>query len=909
MTACATLPAEAEPGATTGASATPVTNLCYEDGRAHTKGPYFCHGPGGTYIAGLPPNHGWKPGMRVLFKQDSDAIMISRDLGAAWVVKAHEQAVEIHVLMQARGSSLLGATAYLAGSAQDILAGSFLARVTKRDGAQLTLDVGSADGVKAGDVYEARDPKQRDLPVGRAVVRSVHAGHSIARVIDGAGDQDEWVLAGSEAEPRPRALKVLVVPSRAAGPQLNFTRVRTALAAAKKLSAAAPVQVVEAKPVAAAAGDKLHELLLQRARHHDADLVVWMPEDCPAGGCPHVLHSVVPAADDGKLRPEPLVLPSKPAMNATDDARAVLGQLAHAAGLLDEASYQLRAWAGGTAPPEVLTRLAEAELALGQRERARLWLAAAASRKDVRTYLALANVACKEGEPQELAALEGLLEKQSTASPGLRTAHLAALICSVEAGMQHKVEARRTDRLIKKGLALGEELADRAAQTTLKRDLGRSLAAQGKFAKADQMFAAAIKLAAAANDRAMQARIGLDRAIVRERSGNPLQAERHARAAFKLFKANHDEQGIVDCVPVVVRLERHLHGLQAARTFLETERAELRGQRLDRALFALGQESAYLAIERGDLNRALTDLGTLSAVARKHKLVDEEIGLQGMFAEYYLLSGQTRKARDLLDADARRIDAGRPGPTEARVLLLYARFRLQEGDPDAARGLSARALRTYASLGDDGGAAAAFLVRAEVEREFGDKDTAESFYKESRRLFTKVQDTEGVYKVALGEAALTLWRGRMAGAERLFPPIIRYFQGSGNGMLALEASLLFAWADFERTHDSEKTLQSLRSIKEKAVKQRYARLEAETQMLIACVHRRDSDHVVAEQDLAAGQKLYAAIGRHAQRWPCEVVDGGEAVEVEPAPPVSQAAPAARRAAVARAPRQARPKPP
>jgi len=883
VTACATLPTEVDSGATNSVVAAPPASLCFADSQARAAGPFFCHGPGGTYIAGLPANHGWKPGMRIYFKKDSDTITISRDLGAAWVVAVHEQAAEIRVLMQAPETSLLGTTAYLAGREQSSLAGSFLARVTKREGALLTLDVGSADGVKLGDVYEARDAKQRDLPIGRAVVRTVHRSHAIVKIIDEGQplDQAEWVLGGSEANSRPRAIKVLVVPFKVASPQPNLARVREALAAVKKLVGTVPVHVVEAKPVAVDSPEKLHETLIQRARAQGADQVVWVPTDCTGEHCPQALHAVVPGSG-AVLRPEPLVLPVKPGLNGIDDARATFGQLAHAAGMLEEASYQLRSWAGGRAavPADALTRLAQIELALGQRERARQWLSAAASHKGGRTYLALADVACNDAEASELAGLEAFLGKQSSATLELRAAHLAALLCTVASRLQTGVDHPRTDRLIKDGLALSATLGDKAAQMTLKRYMGQSLAAQGHFARADQMFAAALKLATAASDRPMQARIGLERAIVRERSGNPLQADRHVRAAYKLFKALRDEQGIGDCVPVLVRLERRLHGIQAAKLLIEAERAALRGQHLERVMFVLGQESAELAIERGELGRASTELGSLSAAARKHRLVAEEASLQGIFAEYYRLSGQTRKARDLLDAYARQDGADQRGPAAARMLLSYARLRLQEGDSAAARSLAGKALRSYMGIGDATGAAEAQLVRAEVEREYGERETAEFYYEEARRLFMRMQDAEGNYKVALGKAALALWRGGAAKAEPLFPPIIRYFQGTGNVLLELEATLLFEWAAFERTHDSDKTLQSLRAIKQKATKQRYARLEAETQLLIACVHRRDSDHIVAEQELAAGQKLYAAIGRHAQRWPC---DGVEAREPSPGP--------------------------
>lgn len=859
----------------------PAPGLCFTDERERAPGPFLCHGPDGTYIAGLAPGHGWKPGARV-YLGDADKVTGPRGLGAGWVTRVHEQAVEIHALFQTPHASLVAALARLASGDTNPRTGNILARASKRQDALITLDVGGAEGVKVGDIYEARDPKRRDVPIGRAVVRGVQAGQSTARIIDGSGPvgEDEWVLAGSEANPRPRAIRIIVIPVQGAGPQPTLTRVHEALSAARKLAGTLPIHIVESRPITVKSPDKLHAALVQRARDQGADQIVWMPTDCPGGPCRAALHAIVPGAPGAPLDPDPLLLPASPGVNEVDDARAVLGQVAFAAGVSDEASYLLRAWAAARvpAPPEVLTRLARAELALGQRERARRWLAGAVATHGARAYLTLTEVACQDGDPAELAALEASLAKLSRTSEALRAPHLAALLCSVATEMQQGGDPRRIDRLIRGGLTLAVELGDRAAQMNLKRQMGQFLAAQGHFSRADQLFAGALKLAAAAGDRPMQARIGLDRAIVRERSGNPMQAERHAHAAFKLFKQLGDEQGIVDGIAVIARLERNLHGRQAARAFLDGERGGLRRQHLERALFALGQESAALAIERGALTTALPELTGLSAAARKHRRPGEEASLAGLFAEYYYLSGQTRAASDRLDEYSRGLGGDRPGPAQARVQLLYARFRLQEGDAAAARRMAEQALDSYEGLHDDAGAAAAHLARAEIEREFGERAAAESHYEAARRLFTKVHDMDGVYRVALGKAALVLWRGEPAAALRLFPPIIRYFQGSGNAMLALEATLMYQWAEFLRTHDSERTLPALRASKQKAMKQKYARLAAEAQMLIACVHRRDSDHAVAEQELAAGQKMYGALGRHAQPWRCEADASAEVGE-------------------------------
>lgn len=872
----------ADRAAPVSASAAPSDELCFDDARAAPKGPSFCHGPGGTYIVGLPENHDWKPGMRV-YLGTTDEITGSSELGVAAVLTSLPQAVEIRVLYQRPHSTLVGTTAQLAGSDKNPGGGRYLAHMTKREGSLITLDVGSTHGVKVGDIYEARDPKQRERPIGRAVVRTVHAGDSTAKVFDEVQPitADEWVQGGSEAAPRPRTIKVVVVPIKGAGPQPTMLRVREALAALKKLTGTLQFHLIESKPISPGLPGQLHEKLIQKARDHGADQILWMSNDCAKGTCEQVLHALVPQKAGTPLHPDPLLLPTKSGVQAAADARAILGQMAYTAGSFAEASYHLRMWAGGaraSAPHEVITRLAQAELELGQLDRARMWLAQAAARKSsaqetserLPTHLAQADLACKDADTDELARLEASLERSSKANPELRAAHLATLLCGVETSMQSNADPQRTDRLIKKGLTVSEALGDKPAQMTLKRAMARSLAAQGLFARADQQFAAALKIAVSAKDRRLQARIGLDRAIARERSRNVPQAERHARAACKLFKSLHDEQGLAECVPVMVRIERQLHGLPGAKAFLDAARSSLRGQHLDRALFAVGRETASLAIERGDLNQAQAELGSLTAAARKQKLQADEDSLQGMLAEYYLLSGQPAKARDLLDTYSGRIAGERPGLAQAHVQLLYARLSLQEGDAVTSRSQAVKALRGYVGAGDDAGAAAAHLVRAEVEREFGEKVAAESHYEEARRLFAKVQDTEGVYKVALGKAALVLWRGKTGQARKLFPSIVHHFEGSGNSMMALEASLLSEWADFEHTRASDITLDTLRTLQQRATKQKYARLAAEAQMLIACVHRRDSDHVVAEQELAAGQKLYGAIGRHAQQWPCDV---------------------------------------
>jgi hypothetical protein len=747
------------------------------------------------------------------------------------------------------------------------------------------LDIGSGDDVRVNDIYEARDLAKADLPIGRVRITQVFDMRSRAKIISEdvgvtLGGEHEFVLSQKEPLfPHVRVGMVAIGDERSRGAihePREATLVAAALHEAKTLARNLELSVHSLEVEQLEADEDMLKRIAQLARAQRLDQIVWISDKCKQPPCTRVWHSVITDDPDQPLMPEPLLLPSTIGGAPSADAQITLGQISYAAGAYDEASYHLRAWAAtdDKAPhvPEALIQLAEAEYAVGQLDRSRMWLAKArvpSSRVDLhgQFFEALTRNACADGTTAELARLKYHISQRIAHTPRLKHVKLDVIGCEVDINLQ-RGERTTANTLIDEGLTLSRELGDQNQTVKLEGLRAKVLQQTGQLDAAHAHLRKAFDTMLELQNLAAQAKLSLELAKNRILAGDLPVADEYARYALTIFKGRKDEAGIVESMPVLVQIVRRLRGAEQARHFFEIERRQLQRRQLPRADLALQLAQSYLSLEQGNMARASKQLETLLDRARKYHLMDEETQILGLLAEAYLISGKTKEAYKTIDVYWSRAQKFHRNSDIARARLLYANLRLLEGNGKMARDSAVNAVSDYSKIGDRAGEAMSTYVLGEVEREFGDPSHARQHYDRAKALFEQIFDTEGQHMATLGIVALGLWREGAPSARSEIPAIIDYYEKTGNTIAALRASLLLEWANFLHVRDRIATLQSLRAMREKAKRGGYAALQAEAQMLIACVHRVDSDHKAAKSEFQTAESLYAEIGRHTQTWKC-----------------------------------------
>ena len=879
LVACATTSVDGVQGATIAVDdISKDVRRCYDRSLESYPAPTVCHGAGGPYVTGLPRGHNWTRGTRVLLSKPIAGVG-ETTVAVAWVVESHERAVTVNIIIGEPDQSLEGATARPKDPDHRVRFENFYGHMKSRDGKQLVLDIGQYDGVREGDFYEARDELMPDYPVGAVRVTRVNSMSADAEVIQETkafGVFDEFVLS-----PRGTSIPVIQVGVVSAGtsdPEThqNHDLLLTKLDAVKAGSHPFGITVEQLRP--ARGQDPVaptHDSIAASARAQHMGQVVWAEGVCTTDPCVRAWYAVVPESPKGILVPKPLFFPSTTGGSVDSDPSAVLGQLAHGAQAFDEASYHLRAWAAddsGNITTEARLQLAEAEQELGQFGRARIWLRPLGTVSDesqlLRYFHARGRGACAEANLLELENLQKSALKHVHKHPKLKEFNLRVLECKVDLGLAagNLMEA---SRLIDEGAALAEELGNHRSISHFKTRKAELHERAGRFDEAQRLRQDAYDLAVSTDDRQAQAGYRLALAKNRAQAGDFTSAKDHAQTALGLFKVLQDDDGIVECLPVLVKIHRHLDGIEVARRFLDNEFRALKRRRLPRADFALRLAGTYLDLQQGDLLRASRDLKKLRGSISRQRRSDEEIQVLEMQAELFILMGQAQQARSTIDHYWQRArDLGRARDL-ARAYLIFSELSLQEGNWKSARNSAKEALKRYQLIHDQAGMAATEFILGEIEREFGKVPEAQQHYKAARESFQQVQDADGAQRADLGLAALGLWRQGSIQARQHLLRIDSHFKKVGNVQDLLRVRLQLEWAKFLYSRDRAASLQALRILRDEAKRKKFVAFHAEAQMLIACVHRTDSDHKIANQEFAVARKLYADIGRHTQSWPCE----------------------------------------
>ena len=853
---------------------------CFNRAAESISSPTVCHGTGGTYVTGLPRDHNWTRGSRILISKPI-APVGETTVGVAWVIQAHDRAATIHVIIGEPDQSLEGAMARPPRPDQRIRFENFYARMESREGKHVFLDVGDHDGVRKGDAYEARNSDRPDYPVGLVRVTHVYAMRAEAEVLqetDPFGVFHEFVLSPRE-DAVMLALQVGVVPVSTPDPQTreNHGFLLEKIGAMNTGPQTFGVAFEELRPARTpGTGARTDDIIVASARAQHVSQVVWAEGPCTTEPCARASYAVVPSAPNGDLVRRPLFFPSTSGGSVQNDTSAVLGQLAHAAQAFEEASYHLRTWAADeshTMTAEALLQLAEAEQELGQYDRARIWLRSiegspARGGQLLRYFQARGRGACADANRVELEKLEKSARTRLDEHPELKHFTLEALECKVALSLAAG-NSEDAWPLIDQSIAVAVELGDQESITRLTAQKASLFELAGRFDEAQQTLRHDYEVAVTARDLHAQANNRLAQARNRIRAGEFTSARSHAQAALELFKSLEDDDGIVECLPVLVRIHRQLDGIVVARKFLDTERPTLKRRQLPRAGFALRLAGTYLDLQQGELVRASKDLKNLQAHVSKQRRSDEEIQILEMQSELLLLTGQMQQAHRTIDYYWHRASELHRPADLARARLVYAEFRLQEGNWRAAHRTAKEALAQYQTINDHAGVAAAEFILGEGEREFGKVTDARRHYVTAKQSFQRVQDADGERRADLGLAALELWREGPAHARQTLLRIESHFKKVGNDQDLMRTRLQLEWAKFLYARDHVATLHALKTIRDEAKRKRFVAFHAGAQMLIACVYRTDSDHKAAKHEFGVAIKLYAEMGRHTQAWPCE----------------------------------------
>lgn len=852
---------------------------CFNKVYATAAKPTVCHTKDAIYVLGLPSQHGWRRGSRIVISQEEEDLG-SRKVAVAWVVETLDRAAKVNVIFQRYNQSVEGGTATLHEDGDRLRFENYYARMASRSGKSITLDIGKDDGVEEGHTYEARKLTRPDYPVGLVRVTRVHDMHSDAIVVEEpeafGAELHEFVLRRST---KPPAIAVAVAairredaapPSREGAKRDSREGLADKLRLAQKASPDVEVQVYDLRSMPGGDLETLLPRLAEGARARQASQVVWTGGPCAAEPCPAAYYADVPKDPKAALVPKPLLLPSMMGGGAADDASALVGQIAYAGKAFEEASYRLRTWAGslhGDFSSEMLLQLVDAEVQLGQLGRARIWLEELERRyahaaKPLSYYQARVRVACSNKNLWELRSLRG----ESRKRPELRKAQLDAVECAIELNIDNKSLAKARE-LLPDARSLASELGDQDALNRVLRWEAKLADQPGRLADRRKETVAESEEGLTAAEPQDQASQSFKLAMERSRSGDLNGALGYLERAFDLYKEVRSDAGLAECVPLFVGLWRSREGVEGARKRLSAERRTVKGPPWRRAELGMQIGGASLDLQAGKLARARKDLVKFLSFARKSQFVEEELQILALQVEQALIAGQMQQAQRALDKYKERVIDSPREADKARAHLLWARFELQDGKPKPAKEHADIAIRRYRNLDDDAGVAAGQLLLSDAHRELGDLEESRKHYEAAASAYEWLHDEEGRH---LANVALfpSMGGGTGEASRDSLHASMTYFKKRGQLHEYLRAALRYEWAAFMTSRDHAAALRKLKALRVQAKNREFTVLRAEAQMLIACVHRDDHAYGPANREYQVARGLYGAMGRYEQPFNC-----------------------------------------
>lgn len=862
-----------------GAMASPTSSDegCFgADRQASGAAPRVCHSAHGTFVVGLPAGHGWSRNER-LFITRSDDISSEHTIAVAWVLQTFPDAAKISVMYQLPSTPLIGASARLVRSDEQIRFEKYYVVGEPMKDGSFRLDRGKADQVDEGDVYEAREREHPDVVAGRVRVTSVTAGHAYAEIVEELHPRAQWkefVFSGGKDTREGGRTGIAVLPTRIADPQdpgqqskrLQAQKVLAGLE--KRIEETLPA--TEIRPVLEQIGETDERAAarhaVQAARRNGANIAVWAEIRCKDRGCLSLKLARVPdSAED-----EPVVETIAVDTSSVFSLRGTIGQVAAIAGRYEESSYYLRSSPELERSAEQFVRLVGVDLKLGQIDRA--YSSALAANRAARTpeerehsARALAKVSCEFGELEEKIGWRERLQRIPFSEVQRVLADVT--LCISEEYLQRGEVLQAQQEIERWSKRTDLALASKAHFTM---QSGKIALYLGQAQTARNQFRLTLNQSLAAGDAALAAAslLGLAQAQFHLRSLNEARVD--ALKALQWFQTHGDLAGIADCLQVLVQITTAREGVAAARRFLEGEKRRSAGRGIgrERVRLVYTRIQAYLDIQQGKLGAASRELAAMIKQGRQLKILDAELTGLRMLAEVQLLRGEMQAAHANSRALSQRARELENPVYRAHSELLDAQLNLMNGQAKEASSGAEQAVRRFRSVREPSGQAAAMLVQAEAAKELGESERARVAFEGARLLYQKAQDRSGVDRAALGLAVLELESGRTGEATQRIGEIAGRVRQTGNAADLLAVDIYAAWASFVRARDGERAVQELRRLTQQAGKQSYLRLRADGLRYLACVHRATYNNAAGNSAWEAAERAYKKIGRYQQRLTC-----------------------------------------
>ncbi len=688
--------------------------------------PTLVRAEGGFWVVGLPIQHGWTAGSRVvLSKHDKDAA-VDVKVGVVVVVDdAYQTAVQVGIVYEEPGQSFDGARAEILKGDQRLRLGRGFGRLTSvRPTSEVEIDLGQQDGVALGDVYEVRG-NDGTTTLGRVKVVAVEAARSKATVLNrgafAAGQEVVYQSGAADERVGQTALRILVCDFAPKADEAAVVEAGKGFARdlARHLREAAEswqgLEVIQAPQLVA--NDNEARAL---GKAYPADIVVWGTAMCVAEkGCALPVFTVVDperlamARMAGNELEFPVNNPGATLERGTGKdpaglAFGLLGELAFDAQRYADAAFYLdhvpEGALEGVDRYRAYRDLADAQRVLGRTESAwqsALWLEGAARATPA---WALVGVGLRARILVSRGDVDGAVVLFRSAKAGQEALgnRLEAAIAATDIARALVIKGQVDEALALDGEALAvlEALGARREKALTLGDMARILVNKGQTDEALKLHRARLAEYDVLRDRRERAATVGEIARILSDKGEVDEALRLHREALADFEALGDRRSsavalgdiariLVIKGDVVKALELQRERLSVYESIGDVRSRAIAVRDIGRMLFDAGQIDEALARSQealaafttlGDQRSRAVALGDTARILTKKGIVDEALQMhREALAVYVRLGDQRQRAIKLGD---------------------IARILRGKGEVDAALDLLQQALGIFEALGD-----------------------------------------------------------------------------------------------------------------------------------------------------------------------------------------------------------------
>ncbi len=823
-------------------------------------------------VTRLAEGHGWQRGVRLEIVSTTG--LAGQVLAIAWVVEPMQNVVRIHIVHQRKDLPLVGAKAKIIGRDGRARLEHLYGKIRSVGGDQLELDLGEADGVSKGMIYEVRKEDDPDRAIGSARIIQTR-GQSSTASLETTAEQikpgDELVYLREGAALDRLAGHVLVhdftpsdehdeaqISTSTRVPQELFTRLKQLSAglfdAGQFKRARGPAKSLVVDP-------------FQEGSEALVDDVIISGETVPCGDqlCSNV------KVRRGSESPS---LPS-------DQIGLLLGYLAIATEDWQLASHYLRrvdlasaAGVRGTSSvsASVLIDLARAEQRSGQRARAQQW-----ARKGVEValkrgefapvragLLMLGDMASSDSETRVLTGYVGESKKLARSHPELR--HLSSTL-------DYQLSLSRGERPSAEELEQSAKLAqgdgDDQSAEVLYRLSSEVASGRGDAGAAIELAQLAWRQSARLGLCVATPQSAIRMAQLRQSLGEPADTGSRLRMPATCSGSERREPGYLALANQNALLSgRHAERIEELRR--DSEAMRRAGQKLQAGIYDYFRGKLQLSLgdktSKATLERALKDFRKLQA---HDFLVRTLVAL----AQHHLRTTELRAARDLLDhANAL---ARQAGDSRGRLdaLLTQVLLDLQEGHLKGANENLDRVRELLEGTENLEKRGEYELLRGIASQPQG-MAGARIHYQRARDSFDRKNDP-GRWALAVRQLALTYIEEDPRRAHRELSAAKDSFRQVSDTPNILRTTVYLLWVEdliqarsggARESVGRQGALKQLQDIIKKAKAQKLDRLRADAHTISGCLNWLMSAHAEAERQFIQATGLYKLLGIHDSKW-------------------------------------------